>query len=154
MTDILCQNRQGCYEYRTVTKRVRMISMHRIKGDIVDVTFQVRKRAKKPVLPGGLVFHERGNTVIWEDDSIRLSPIVFRFVQQFWTVPDRFLSKEDIRQDVMLDDEASESALRGLIARSRKELKVGYFPFEILTERARGYRLATKNDRMNALGVE
>ena len=126
--------------YKTVTKRIRIKSLHLIKGNLYDVTFQVRKRVKKPVKPGLLVFHSNGYTIVWEDDSVRLSPATFQLVRQFWTAPDRFLSKEDVRQDVVEDEDASETVLRGLIAKARKELKAAGFPHEIVTEWGKGYR--------------
>lgn len=131
------------YKTITVTKRVRIKDLHFINGNLADITFQERRRmrVKKPVTPGSLVFHGNGYTIVWEDDSVRVSPVTFRLVQQFWVAHDRFLSKEDVRQDVVEDDDASETVLRVLIAKARKELKAVHFPYEIVTEWGKGYRL-------------
>jgi len=129
----------------TITKRVRLINLHKVNGDIFDITYQERKRirkrtrVKKPVVPGELTFHRNGYTVVWEDDSMRLCPTTFRLVRQFWEASNRFLSKEDIRQDVVEDDDASETVLRVLISNARKELRKAGFPYEIVTDRGKGY---------------
>ena len=137
--------------YKTITvtrtKRVRVKDLHFINGNLADITFQERRRVriKKPVKPGELTFHENGCTIVWEDDSIRLSPATFRLVQQLWITPDRFLSKEDVRQDVIEDHDAHESTLRTRIKEARRELKKGHFPYEVVTVHGKGYRLASRS---------
>ena len=135
--------------YKTITvtrtKRVRVKDLHFINGNLADITFQERRRVKKPVKPGELTFHENGCTIIWEDDSIRLSPATFRLVQQLWIAPDRFLSKEDIRQDVIEDDDARDVTLRNRTKEARGELKKGHFPYEIVTVHGKGCRLASRS---------
>jgi DNA-binding winged helix-turn-helix (wHTH) protein len=56
------------------------------------------------------------------------------------------LSHEDIRQDVILDVEASDSAVRSVIQRARKEMQA-YRDcyFEIKSVAKKGYRLEIKN---------
>ena len=44
------------YKTITVTKRVRVKDLHFIKGNLADITFQERRRVKKPVKPGELTF--------------------------------------------------------------------------------------------------
>ena len=133
------------YKTITVTKRVRVKDLHFINGNLADITFQERRRVKKPVKPGELTFHENGYTIIWEDDSIRLSPATFRLVQQLWIAPDRFLSKEDVRQDVIEDDDARDVTLRNRIMEARRELKKGDFPYEIVTVHGKGCRIVKSN---------
>jgi len=88
-----------------------------------------------------LTFYEGGNVIAWGDDSESFTPSTFRLVQQLWYTPDRFLSKEDFREGVQEDDESKNGSIRTCISRARDELEAVEFPYEIKTERGKGYRL-------------
>ena len=123
---------------------VRLISWMRGKNGFGTLTFQGRKRIKKPVIPGELTFHNATNTIIWADSSMGCTPATFQLVFQLWETPERFLSKETMREVVMDDDEADENSVRERIRKARKELREADFPYEIETERGKGYRLVPR----------
>ena len=129
----------------TKTKRVRIKDLHFINGNLADITFQERRRVrvKKPVTPGSLVFHDNGYTIAWEDDSVRLSPATFLLVFWLWRSlkAGRHLSKEEMREHVVGDEDANDSTLRGRIKQARKELEAAGFPFKIVTLLRKGYQL-------------
>jgi DNA-binding winged helix-turn-helix (wHTH) protein len=54
---------------------------------------------------------------------------------------DHFLSKEDIRQDVLFDEEASEGSIRQLVCETRKRLAQENSQWTIETICRKGYRL-------------
>jgi len=88
-----------------------------------------------------LTFYENGHVIAWGDDSECFAPATFELIRQLWFASNRFLSKEDVRQDVMCNDDASAEALRTLIKEARKELITVGFPYEIETLWSKGYRL-------------
>jgi DNA-binding winged helix-turn-helix (wHTH) protein len=64
-------------------------------------------------------------TVRSEDESPDFSMFkdtTNRLLTEFMNAPDKMLSQEDIRQDVILDDEASENAVWSVIKRAKQEL--------------------------------
>jgi DNA-binding response OmpR family regulator len=99
--------------------------MHRIKGDIANVTFQ--ERVKKPVWD-----KENPDFSIFKDVTRRL-------LIELWEAPERFLSKEDIREDVIGDVEASDGAVWSVILRARKAIEGSGMGIENI--RGKGYRL-------------
>ena len=62
-----------------------------------------------------LTFYEKGNVIAWGNDREHFTPSTFRLVQQLWLAPNRFLSKEDVRQDVQFDEDASDGSVRIVI---------------------------------------
>jgi DNA-binding response OmpR family regulator len=88
-----------------------------------------------------LTFYESGHVIAWGNDSERFTPSTFRLVQQLYLAPDRTLSKEDVRQDVLGDEESKQGSIWTCISRVRQELKSVDFPYTILTQRGKGYRL-------------
>ena len=88
-----------------------------------------------------LTFYENGHVIAWGDDSEHFRPSTFRLLQQLWLAPDRTLSKEDMCQDVIEDEYASDRAVRLVIHKARKELENVEFPYEIETLQGEGYRL-------------
>jgi len=89
-----------------------------------------------------LTFYEGGHVIAWGNDSEHFTPSTFRLIQQLWIAPDRTLSKEDVRQDVLGDEESKPGSIWSCISRVRQELMSVDFPYTILTQRGRGYRLA------------
>jgi DNA-binding winged helix-turn-helix (wHTH) protein len=69
----------------------------------------------------------------------------YLLLKYFFIEATHFLSKEDIRQDVLFDDDASEGAIRTLIYDTRKWLKQNDIPLEIITIIRKGYRLIKRN---------
>jgi len=88
-----------------------------------------------------LSFYENGHVIAWGNDSEHFRPSTFRLVQQLWFTPDHSLSKEEICQDVIEDEYASDLAIRLVINKARKELDNVEFPYEIETLQGKGYRL-------------
>ena len=64
-----------------------------------------------------------------------------RLLTEFWVAPDRMLSHEDIRQDVIGDDLANDCTVWQVICRANAELVKKKFPFEIKNVKKKGYRL-------------
>ena len=67
-----------------------------------------------------------------------------RLLITFWSVPNRFLSQEDIQEDVILDEEASGGAIRQVIDRAKKAMQKVDFPYDIKNIRGKGYKLVSK----------
>jgi DNA-binding winged helix-turn-helix (wHTH) protein len=82
--------------------------------------------------------------VIWKDRSHVFSPTTYMLLKQFFETSDRVLSKEDVRQDVLGDDDAREGSLRQCILAARKELHRHQFPYRIETIMRKGYRLVAE----------
>lgn len=94
-----------------------------------------------------LTFYQNGHIIAWGDDSEHFRPSTFRLLQGLWFAPDHTLSKEDICQDVIGDEFASEIAIRHVINKARQELAMVEFPYEIETLRRKGYSLRTKGTK-------
>ena len=88
-----------------------------------------------------LTFHENGQIIAWENNCERFTPATFRFVQQLWIASGYTLSREDVRQYVIENKEASNEAVWQCLKRARQELKSVGFPYEIETLRGKGYLL-------------
>lgn len=88
-----------------------------------------------------LTFYDKGHIIAWGNDSEHFSPSTFRLLYQLWIAPDRTLSKENVRESVNKDEEASDGAVWTCLKRARKELETAYFPYGIETLRGKGYRL-------------
>lgn len=88
-----------------------------------------------------LTFYDGGNVIAWGNDSERFTPMTYRLLQQLWLAPDRFLSKEDMRELVNEDEYASDEAVWTCLKRARQDIGAVNFPYEIETIRGKGYRL-------------
>jgi len=97
------------------------------------------KRFTETEIP--LTFYENGHIIAWGNDSEHFTPSTFRLIQQLWITPDHTLSKDDVRECVNEDEEASDEAVWTCLKRARQELKSIDFPYEIETLRGKGYRL-------------
>ena len=65
-----------------------------------------------------------------------------RLLTEFLNAPNHILSHEDIRQDVIFDEWASDSAVRSVIKRARKEIKACRdCHYEIKPISKKGYKL-------------
>jgi len=108
--------------------------VHRLDETIVELM------ADKKDVPVLCQFCEDG-IVLWHNRQHVFSPSTYTLLQQFFDAPGMMLSKEDIRQDVLHDDDASEGSLRQAILEARKELRRTGFPYRIETIIRKGYRL-------------
>ena len=95
-----------------------------------------------PAIEIPLSFHDNGNIISWGNHHQRFSPSTFRLLLQLWFAPDRTLSKEEVCDEVIEDNCASNESIWTCIKRARQELKSAAFPYEIETLRGKGYRLA------------
>jgi DNA-binding winged helix-turn-helix (wHTH) protein len=77
-------------------------------------------------------------------------------IREFLHAPDdHFLSREDIRQDVMYDEDASDGAIRTLIYEARLVLLKENRRYKIETITRKGYRLCRlEKKEMKALSVD
>ena len=82
--------------------------------------------------------------IVWKDRQHVLSPSVYALLKQFFDAPGMTLSKEDVRQDVLGDDDAREGTVRQCILAARKELRRKEFPYRIETITRKGYRLVAE----------
>ena len=84
------------------------------------------------------------NIIVWGNKQHVFSPSTYTLLQQFFNAPNRMLSKEDVRQDVLRDDDAREGSVRQCILLARKELLRTGFPCRIETITRKGYRLVAE----------
>ena len=82
--------------------------------------------------------------IVWENQQHIFSPCTYTLLKQFLDAPDMVLSKEDVRQDVLGDDDAREGSVRQCILAARKELLRTRFPYRIETITRKGYRLVAE----------
>ena len=82
--------------------------------------------------------------VIWQDQQHVFSPCTYSLLKQFFDTPNLTLSKEDVRQDVLNDDDAREGSVRQCILAARRELQRNGFPYRIETITRKGYRLVAE----------
>jgi len=87
-----------------------------------------------------LIFCE-DSIIVWQNSPHVFSPCTYTLLKQFFDAPDMTLSKEDVRQDVLCDDDAREGTVRQCILEARKELRRNQFPYRIETITRKGYRL-------------
>jgi len=89
----------------------------------------------------GIVFTEKSVGMEYGDFSM-FKDTTRRLLEEFFHTPGNMLSHKAIRQNVMHDAEASESAVRNLVKRARKEMNDWCdCCYEIKTIVKRGYRL-------------
>ena len=82
--------------------------------------------------------------ITWQDQKHVFSSSTYMLLRQFFEAPKMMLSKEDIRQDVLFDDDAAEGSIRQCILEARKELQRTGFPYRIETIIRKGYRLVAE----------
>ena len=116
-------------------------AMVRVRSEIYSIVAAMPDGEKPEEIGIPLTFYESGHIIAWGDDSEHFRPSTFRLLQQLWLAPDHTLSKEDVRQDVNEDEYASDTAIRTVIKKARRELACVEFPYEIETIPAKGYRL-------------
>ena len=68
-----------------------------------------------------------------------------RLLVELWDAPDRMLSQEHIKEYVILDEYASDSAVKMVIRRARQEIEnCSRFLYEIVSIPRKGYQLASQ----------
>ena len=82
--------------------------------------------------------------IAWQDQQHVFSSCTYTLLKQFFAAPKMMLSKEDVRQDVLFNDDAAEGSLRQCISVARKELRRTGFPYRIETIIRKGYRLVAE----------
>ena len=88
------------------------------------------------------VLRAEPNSSVLQADFSMFKDTTSRLLTEFLNAPNRILSYEDIRLDVMFDAEASDSAIRSVIQRARQEMRdVPDCRYEIKSISKRGYRL-------------
>ena len=75
-----------------------------------------------------------------------------RLLTEFLNAPNNILSYDDIRLYVMFDEEASGAAVRSVIKRARKALRVHHdCPYEIKSVSRHGYKLENVENGSNCV---
>jgi DNA-binding winged helix-turn-helix (wHTH) protein len=115
-------------------RRLLQDFVHQLDETIVDL-MTVESKESIPCH-----FGEDG-IVMWQDRQHVFNPSTYMLLKQFFDAPNLTLSKEDVRQDVLNDDDASEGSIRQCILEARKELRRCQFPYRIETIVRKGYRL-------------
>jgi len=82
--------------------------------------------------------------IVWKDHQHVFCPSTYTLLKQFFAAPNMMLSKEDVRQDVLGDDDAREGSVRQCVLAARKELRRTGFPYRIETITRKGYRLVAE----------
>jgi len=82
-----------------------------------------------------------GSECTGKPDFSRLKDTTSRLLTEFWNAPNRTLSHEDIRQDVIFDEEANDKTIWQVISRARKELSDTRYPYAIKSIDGKGYQL-------------
>jgi len=98
-----------------------------------------------------LTFYDSGHIIAWGNDSEHFRPSTYRLIQQLYFAPDRTLSKEDVRERVNEDEEASDGAIRHVLCDARQEMANVEFPYEIETLWGKGYKLNRKGISVSKL---
>ena len=118
-------------------RRLLQDFVHQLDETIVDLMTVETKDA----VP--CYFGEDG-IVMWQDRQHVFCPSTYALLKHFFDAPNWTLSKEDVRQDVLNDDDASEGSIRQCILEARKELRRFQFPYRIETIIRKGYRLVAE----------
>jgi len=67
-----------------------------------------------------------------------------RLLIELWDAPEKMISHQDIREDVIFDEEASDQAVKNVIVRARYELAEAKAKFDIKNVFGKGYQLVPK----------
>ena len=90
-------------------------------------------------------FHPQ-NIVSVEDEAYLVNPTTYLLLKQFISAPRMLLSKEDIRQDVLFDEDARNGTIRQAIFNARQDILRCYLPIDIYTIIGKGYQLQFLTD--------
>ena len=121
-------------------RRLLQHVLHRLDETIGEL---VLAEASEQTVPVACRFGA-DNIIVWQDQQRVFSSCTYILLKQFFDAPNMVLSKEDVRQDVLGDDEAREGSLRQCILSARKELRRNEFPYRIETITRKGYRLVAE----------
>jgi DNA-binding response OmpR family regulator len=118
--------------------------------------FEILARLKSIDLEGAALREELQEILEAEDGSVKQADFSMfkdttsRLLTEFLCAPYYTLSHEDIRLDVIRNEEASDSAVRSVIKRARKEMKS--YPeclYEIKSISKTGYKLERRKTCQN-----
>ena len=126
------------------TANAAMQTMVKVRTEIYSIVGAMPDNDVSTINEIPLTFYENGQIIAWGDDSEHFTPQTFRFVYHLWHAPERFLSKEDVRDCVQGDDESKPPSLRTCISRARQELRDVDFPYGISTVHSKGYGLTVQ----------
>jgi DNA-binding winged helix-turn-helix (wHTH) protein len=118
------------WEIHTERRKI-LKKMEKLNDNETDLLTQLQEQ-------GDVKSIEQPDFSVFKDTTSRL-------LTELWNAPTRMLSHEDIRQDVIFDDEANDSAIRQVISRAKTELNKMKYPFEIKNVKKKGYTLVDKN---------
>ena len=118
-------------------RRLLQNAVHRLDDTIVELMSVEQK------IPCPCQFCGDG-IILWRDQPHVFSPSTYSLLQQFFEAPNMTLSKEDVRQDVLRDNDAREGSIRQCVLEARKELQHHRFPYRIETITRKGYRLTAE----------
>jgi DNA-binding response OmpR family regulator len=124
---------------------------------LVELSEYLRSLKTEVVKINGIIEMIETNVLRSEIMGMEGEPIGFsmfkeetrRLLMELWISPNKMLSQEDIRQDVIFDDEASDGAVRHVISRARQALKSANLPYNIENIRGKGYRLSNREVFLN-----
>jgi DNA-binding response OmpR family regulator len=120
----------------------RMLQSYLSRLDETSITLMSAESLEQNV-PAVCHFCE-DNIIVCHEHPHAFSPSTYTLLKQFFETPKMFLSKEDIRQDVLCDDDAKEGSVRQCILEARKELRRHQLPYRIETITRKGYRLTAE----------
>jgi len=98
-------------------RRMLQNYLHRLDETIVELM------GTDDTVVGSRVQFCEDHIIVWSDQPHIFTPSTYNLLKQFFEVPTLMLSKEDIRQDVLQDDDAKEGSIRQCILEARRELK-------------------------------
>ena len=111
--------------------------------ELMSATTSEPADLRSPLMRLPLDFCE-DNIIVWQNQPHVFSPCTYLLLKQFFGASNMTLSKEDVRQDVLEDDDAREGSVRQCILAARKELCRSRFPYRIETITRKGYRLVAE----------
>jgi DNA-binding winged helix-turn-helix (wHTH) protein len=123
-------------------RRMLQNTLHRLDESIDEMVATEQSANTPPVV---CRFHA-DNIIAWRDQCHVFSFNTCNLLKLFLDAPSMALSKEDVRQDVLSDDDARDGSVRQCILNARKEMQENGFPYQIETITRKGYRLVMKSE--------
>jgi DNA-binding winged helix-turn-helix (wHTH) protein len=96
---------------------------------------------------------EAGEDAEYAPDFSMFKDTTRRLLTELWHAPDRMLSHQDIREDVMHDEVARDGTVREAIRKARRELRNVNCVYSIETIRVKGYKLVVSKTPPNVTNV-
>jgi DNA-binding winged helix-turn-helix (wHTH) protein len=120
----------------------RLESLNREKGKLCaeELVLQTELRVILEENPIERAADEEVDFSMFKDTTRRL-------LIELWDAPDKMISHQDIREDVIFDEEASDQAVKNVIARARYELAEAHAKFTIENVFGKGFQLVPKSTK-------